>query len=54
MEHLHILYENGVKLYFCGMPATPELIGRSIATQKSFIMPDFIYDEDGNLQEIQF
>lgn len=54
MEHLSILYENGVKLYYCGKPATPELIDRFVTKNKSFIMPDFVYDEEGNIKEIQF
>lgn len=48
------LYEWGVKLYIGGSPATPDMVGEYIISKSNSYMPIFVYDKDGNLDEIRY
>ncbi len=48
------LYEWGVKLYIGGNPATPDMVGEFIISKSNSYMPIFVYDKDGNLDEIRY
>lgn len=47
------LYEAGVKLFIGGRPATPDMV-RMHLTERKNKMPDFVFDVEGNLDEIRY
>ena len=44
----------GVKLNICGKAASPEDVAKILVRENNGYMPDFIYGEDGNLDEINY
>lgn len=48
------LYEAGVKLFISGRPATPEMVRAYLAERTRKKMPDFVFDVEGNLDEIRY
>lgn len=53
-EKINRLYEDGVKLFLCGRPATPKTVMQYVAEHFSDCMPTFFYDKKGRLAEIHF
>ncbi len=51
---LEMLYEWGVKLFISGKPATPKMVTEFLLRNRNYYMPDFAYDEEGNLDEIRY
>ncbi len=57
MEMLYFLnnmFENGVKLFIGGEPATPEAIAKKAMKSKIKFMPILHYDENGEIDEINY
>lgn len=48
------LSEWGVTLELCGRPTTPKAIATCMVREEEAYMPDFIYDEEGNLCELHY
>jgi len=47
------LYERGVKLYICGVPATPQMV-EGFMQQNSDCMPKISFNEKGDISEINY
>ncbi len=48
------LYNQGIKLYLSGKPATPEAVVRFFDSEGNYCMPTIGYDEKGSIKEIFF
>lgn len=52
---LEQLEEEGVSFYLNGKLSEPrEIIGRCSVSEEAVYMPDFVTDEQGNLQEVRY
>ena len=53
-KRLYDLYNQGIKLYLGGKPATPEAVNKFFNTEGNYCMPTIGYDEKGSIKEIYF
>lgn len=51
---LYQLYAWGVKLFICGKPATPAMVAEHIVREDEIYMPDFYFNDKGDLSEIRY
>lgn len=54
LTRLETVTKWGVKLYLCGKLASPEAVAKCIVRESETYMPDFVYDDDGNLDEVRY
>ncbi len=52
IEILDQLYRWGVKLFICGVPATPHKVEECLLREGDSYVPGYIFGEDGNIAEI--
>ncbi len=51
---LKVFMDMGVKLSVCGRSSSPESVASMLVKETCEYMPDFIYGDDGNLDEINY
>lgn len=53
-KYIRKIYNNGVKLYFCGKPVNPPILRYCFRVDPDRIRMSAVYDPEGNLREVRY